>query len=382
MVNVDTELKIDVIIPSIRIDEKRLAAILDINIPPNVELCYYIVIDNPLLKSNSFVRNGRLVNLIVNEENLGASLSRNVGLDKSRGDYVLFLDDDVVPMPDILYAYMRAIKEEPDAAGYVGPTKFPDPINSFTMGIRASGMLTFFNLPLEREFVPWGTTSNIMVRKDKVKNIRFSPIFPKHGGGEDIDFCVNLIENSIKWFKAVPDALVYHCWWGDGRRSYRRFYRWAFGDSRLLVIHTKYRYYEVPNMIETLVIGLPILVGVSLIDLLPLYSVGIWTGFVVLSEFIVNRFRVKMIYPDASFRDFIEATIIKLSNQLGRFLGPICRGEMPKFCTRFDFFLNKESLHFEHRTSKPKFILFMASVLLTYLLTTSNYKQLFDIYNI
>ena len=381
MVSVDQNLlKIDIVIPSIRMDKERLSSILDINIPSNVELTYYVVIDNPSLKSKSFVHNGRSVNLIVNTENLGASLSRNVGLDASRGEYILFLDDDVVPDADILYAYISAIEKEPDASGYVGPTKFPDPINSFTSGIRASGMLTFFNLPLMREFVPWGTTSNIMIQKSKVKNIRFLSIFPKHGGGEDIDFCLNIVKDNKKLFKTVPDALVRHDWWGNGKRSYKRFFRWAFGDSRLLTLHPEYRYYEVPNVIETLVIGLPVLIGISLIDLLPLYSVGIWAGLVVLCEFIVNRFRVKMMQPNSSFRDIIEATIIKLSNQLGRFIGPICRGERPKFCARFDFFLNRESIPFEHRTSKPKFILFMISIFITYLLTSSNSGQVFDIF--
>jgi cellulose synthase/poly-beta-1,6-N-acetylglucosamine synthase-like glycosyltransferase len=40
-----------------------------------------------------------------NAKNLGASGSRNLGLDESAAEYVLFLDDDVVPDPDLLAQY-------------------------------------------------------------------------------------------------------------------------------------------------------------------------------------------------------------------------------------------------------------------------------------
>jgi cellulose synthase/poly-beta-1,6-N-acetylglucosamine synthase-like glycosyltransferase len=40
-----------------------------------------------------------------NAKNLGVSASRNLGLDESAAEYVLFLDDDVVPDPDLLAQY-------------------------------------------------------------------------------------------------------------------------------------------------------------------------------------------------------------------------------------------------------------------------------------
>ncbi len=39
-------------------------------------------------------------------QNMGASLSRNAGMAQSFGDLTVLLDDDVVPQPNILDAYL------------------------------------------------------------------------------------------------------------------------------------------------------------------------------------------------------------------------------------------------------------------------------------
>ena len=361
------KLKIDVVIPSIRLDTKQLLSMLRIDIPPNVELHYYVVSDNPTLSSMSMIHDGHPVDLIVNSEDLGASLSRNVGMDLGTGDYIFFIDDDVTPSPDILYSYVSSIMEEPDAPGYVGPTKFPTPINSFTRGICASDILTFFDISLTRKWVAWGTTSNLLISRKKVGDIRFSSMFPKHGGGEDIDFCLRIIEKNNKWFKTVPTAVVSHNWWKNGHRTYTRFFRWAFGDSRLPNIYPKNRYYNFPNMLETLFLGIFILLGLSLFGLFSLNSILAWIGSVVISEFIVERIRVKIRYPDSSLKDSLEATIVRLSNDLGRLVGSLWRGDKPGFFTRFDYFITKESIPFERKISLTKFILFSSSLLLMYL---------------
>ena len=50
----------------------------------------------------------------------------------------------------------------------------------------------------------------------------------------------------------MPYAAVRHGWWGDGRRSYTRFARWAWGDSRMPSMHPAWRYYCLPNLSETM----------------------------------------------------------------------------------------------------------------------------------
>ena len=357
---------IDVVIPSIRLDTENLLNALRMDVPHGVDLHYYIVSDNPRLQPCEFEHDGNPVRVIANEENLGAALSRNVGLEAGAGEYVLFIDDDVTVPPDILSRYLTAIEGDPAAPGYVGPTRFPDPVNSFTRGIRKSGMLYFFGLPNSSRHMAWGTTSNLMVRRSAVGNIRFSESFPKHGGGEDIDFCIRIVERDGRWFKTVPEARVRHPWWRGGKRSYARFFRWAVGDSRLVRLHPGHAYRDFPNMSESLTIGTAALGCASVTGVVEPGTVGIWAGLVILSEFLVEQRRGRMIDPRSGTRDGIEAAAIRLSSELGKFLGPLGRCETSCLFRRFDFTCTGETIRFERMFSKAKFALFSISVPVSY----------------
>lgn len=370
MVYTETQkvLTIDVVIPSIRMDPEVLTSLLRIAVPKDVRLHYYVVIDNPSDSIKNLQLDEGLVRLIINEQNLGAPASRNVGLESGTGEYVLFLDDDVTPSPDILQAYVSAIRAHPDAPGYVGQTKFPNPTNSFTRGVKTSDILTFFDISTTRDYVAWGTTSNLLLNKRHVGDIRFSSKFPNHGGGEDIDFCLRIIAKNGQWFRSVPDAIVYHGWWRNGRRSYTRFFRWAFGDSRLPRIHLRNKYYNFPNMIELLVLGLPIMTGLGLAGLISSTAIGIWVGLVFLSEFIVEGHRARTRYRSSSVKDGMEATVIRLSNDLGRVAGFLRRGDIKGFFERFDYIITREWIPFERRNALKKFILFCLALTPIFLL--------------
>lgn len=365
------QIAIDIVIPSIRLDTKGLLEMLYMKVPPGVDLCYYIISDNQNLQSEEFEHNGSPVRVIVNAENLGASLSRNVGLDAGTGQYVLFIDDDVVIQPDILYSYLAAIKEEPDASGYVGPTMFPDPVNSFTRGVQVSDMLTFFVLPSTCRHMSWGTTSNLMVRRNAMKDIRFSKAFPKHGGGEDIDFCLRVVTSSGKWFRTVPDAQVHHPWWAMAGRRYTRFFRWAIGDSSMVRLHPQYMYRDVPSMFETLVFGTAIMLGSAAFaaSFIPVTMAGIWVGLVICSEFAIEHVRARINHPGFTVFDAFESAAIRLSNELGKFLGPLSRKDVTCMFKRFDYFCTGESIPFEKKISRAKFAMFSASVPIAYWLS-------------
>ena len=357
---------IDVVIPSIRLDTERLLGTLRMNVPSGVEVRYYVVSDNHELRPAEMVHDGSPVRVIVNEKNLGAPLSRNVGLEAGSGQYILFIDDDVVISPDILRPYLDAIREDPDAPGYIGPTMFPDPANSFTRGIAASGMLTFFEMPANPRLMSWGTTSNLMVRRSAVGDVRFSAVFPKHGGGEDIDFCLRVAANTGRWFRTVPGAAVRHPWWKGAGRSYTRFFRWAFGDSRLVRLHPRYAYWDVPDMVETLAFGTIIAGCLALAGAVPPAMVGIWAGMAVGSEFAVERAHVRSHHPGSSVGATLEAAAIRISSEMGRFLGPLSRRDKSCVFRRFDYVCTGEWKPLERRFTRAKFALFAGAVPVAY----------------
>lgn len=357
---------IDIVIPSIRFDMERMLDALQMDIPPGVDISYYVISDNRNLASKDFEYMGLPARLIVNEGGLGAPLSRNVGLDVSMGEYVLFLDDDVVVPHDILATYVAAILEHPGTPGFVGPTIFPEAMNRFTRGIRTSDILTFFDLPRTWQEMHWGTTSNIMVRRDAVGDIRFRDSFPKHGGGEDIDFCLRIVERAGRPFKTVPGTAVNHGWWGGGRRSYRRFFRWAFGDSALPRLHRRYAYRSPPNLIEALLLGVPVLAGLAATGLLPAVTTAAWAGLAILSEFAVERWRNRILHPESTVSDSLESAAVRLSNDMGRVAGILHRGELGLLLARFDYSCVGKFARFENKVSRLRFALHIVAVPISY----------------
>src|SRR5690606_24539533 len=93
---------IDVVIPSFRLQSKYLKAIVGMAIPENCRVRFLIIADNPALpvppEVSAYV-DGTQVLLIRNKVNLGASESRNQGIAYSNADWILFLDDDIIPSP-------------------------------------------------------------------------------------------------------------------------------------------------------------------------------------------------------------------------------------------------------------------------------------------
>ena len=81
--------------------------------------------------------------------NLGASGARNRGIDAALSDWILFLDDDIYPEPDLLQVYAKSIEEKGEVPGFVG-IRLPETVSSFTKGIVASDILTFFDLAEHR----------------------------------------------------------------------------------------------------------------------------------------------------------------------------------------------------------------------------------------
>lgn len=69
---------------------------------------------------------------IKNETNLGISKGKNQGIDASKGEYIMLLDGDIVPVPNsirCLLEYME-LHEEIDALGFL-PDKFGNQKNDF-----------------------------------------------------------------------------------------------------------------------------------------------------------------------------------------------------------------------------------------------------------
>ncbi|KAH7320415.1 hypothetical protein B0J17DRAFT_723962 [Rhizoctonia solani] len=191
---VKQKISLDVVVPSYRVDLERLGKILSLKSSPTCITMFVIIIDDPLspyIHQLKHMNAHRMdVRIRVNKTNRGASASRNRGLTESSAEWVAFLDDDVDPSSDYLVASEKYIRQRPDAAGFVGNALFPVAHNIFTAAVHLAGVTYFWDIANKiAEDVPWGVTANLIVRRNIRDDVTFDLVFPKTGGGEDIDYC-------------------------------------------------------------------------------------------------------------------------------------------------------------------------------------------------
>lgn len=269
---------LDIVVPCYRLNNIHILSKI-MKLRPGVEIYtkFWIIVDNPcpinlqLIKdlaekqnSISIARDGNyFVNVISYAENRGASYARNTGYNYSTADWVVFLDDDVLPEPYLLDAYVGAIQRHPKGKVFVGLTVLPEPFNLWTRILQTSNIMYFYGIAQRHTYPSWGVTANLMVRGARHHHtIQFKGIYPRTGGGEDIDFVFQIKE----WYQnegkrsvvAVPGAKVCHPWWNNGGLCYKHIRGWAWGDSLCLSEWTEKTYFTFPNWIEFIVCILPL----------------------------------------------------------------------------------------------------------------------------
>ncbi|KAI0699816.1 glycosyltransferase family 2 protein [Cytidiella melzeri] len=368
LVETTRKLTLDVIIPCYRVNMAYIDRFLALQSSTTCDVMFIIIVDDPhspnLTELETMYGHHWNVRIRANKTNQGASASRNRGLSESAAEWILFLDDDVVPAHDILRELEKSIRQHPTAAGFVGSALFPVATSIFTAAVHLAGVTYFWNiaqkLPADDD-IPWGVTANLAVRRSRQDRVIFDLSFPKTGGGEDIDYCRKKREFSISHggagFVSSPNVVVTHPYWNDGSRSYWRFYMWAKGDGALIKLYPRLVYLDyAPNSAELLVLGvlLPaIFTLVSSVGLVssmrPIFHGLLSLGSVLLANMFHDMYRHFSRYPDrtfdiettvtgvAWFLAVCESTFIRMFSELGRLVGMLERREV-SFLRRFDWF--------------------------------------------
>lgn len=183
-------------------------------------------------------------------------------------------------------------------------------------------------------------TANLVVRNSA---IRFDPEFIKTGGGEDIDYCLQLKRYPLI---SVPEAIATHPWWSDGNRTYGHFYRWAIGDSLLMDKYPHLTYRIAPNVWEVTLILLVIMLFSWNARLLG-WILSVWLADVVMDVYHLMTDEDKL--REHSARGWlrllaaIESNLVKNSCELGHLMGPMIRNKSLSHITkRFDWFCGLE----------------------------------------
>jgi nucleoside-diphosphate-sugar epimerase/glycosyltransferase involved in cell wall biosynthesis len=360
-------LTLDVIIPCYRVDLEVLASVLNLKPSSSCSVMFIIIVDNPQsphiaeLETRYAARPD--VRIRRNDSNLGASASRNRGMQESSADWVHFLDDDVVPDHNLLINAEKIIRENPRAAGLIGNTIFPCADTIFKTAVHLAGVTYFWDIATKFAVdLPWGVTANLIARRVN-DGVIYNTSYPKTGGGEDIDFCRNKrhfsMQNGGMGFVGAPNVIATHPWWNGGVRSYWRFYMWSFGDGALIKKFPELTYRDIaPNSAELLLLCLAnAWLGLVMALLVAKWSYlfcSLLATFLVIAASVLhdcyrhlwkNPERVKCINSSVSglywFLAVIESSFIRIFSEVGRLHGVLSRGEVTMILKRFDWFAGR-----------------------------------------
>ena len=163
------------------------------------------------------------------KENSGRSLTRNYGMERASGEYLIFFDSDCI-IPERYFEIVKARLEEDYVDGFGGPDAAHTSFSNLQKAISYS-MTSFFTTGGIRggkkgmeKFTP--RTFNMGFSKEVYKRVGgFKDMF-----GEDIDLSLRIQKAGFHTV-LIRDAFVYH----KRRVSFRSFYRQVsvFGRARV-----------------------------------------------------------------------------------------------------------------------------------------------------
>ena len=211
---------------------------LQIKQNPNIK-AELIIIDNgssppvdTIINANAFDFPLACVRRSFVEQNFRPASARNIGIKKSKGELIIFIDGDCIPGPFFLKEHFNALKKSVAPVVTLGHRIFIDGKNittnrvnnahcdlSFVTEIKSSSNYFLLKdrrlnelIAIDSHPMPFNCCHgcNVGVRKMDVENIvEFDEHFDGFWGYEDIDFCYRLWRRGAK-ILYVCEAYVYH----------------------------------------------------------------------------------------------------------------------------------------------------------------------------
>lgn len=207
------------------------------------------------------------------KENSGPGQSRNYGVARAKGEYVIILDSDVVLPPGYIESVSDELEKAP-ADAFGGPDKAHSSFTDIQKAISYS-MTSFFTTGGIRgskkkkldKFYP--RSFNMGVRRDVYNKLGG---FSKMRFGEDIDFSIRIFKAGCKC-RLFPESWVWH----KRRTDFRKFFRQVY-NSGIARINLYKKYPESLKLVHLL----PMVFTVGVLFLLLLFAAGMVLGATVL----------------------------------------------------------------------------------------------------
>jgi len=143
------------------------------------------------------------------EERIGVSYARNRGIENANGNIIAFTDDDCIVTRNWLHELASSFSSA-DIGAVGGPVRF---LHHIPPKILVKAALGGYDLGEKKEFVKFLITSNMAIKSEIARKIRFDTKLGRRGNmlfdNEDIDFCEKISRMGYRLLYN-PKAVVYH----------------------------------------------------------------------------------------------------------------------------------------------------------------------------
>jgi GT2 family glycosyltransferase len=203
-----------------------------------VTLNVIIIDDSPLDQSEQIDQLCRIFQAQYIKGPSSVREKRNLGIEKSKGKFVFFVDSDCRVSENIFNEHLK-MYDKPDTSGVLGVTEFVGKDTIMWRIVERTKFLDAFLFAKKLcnyvDSAPWGTCTNLSIRKDVLEAVGgFDTKFPFKLGGDDADLGIRINKAGYK-IRMNPNALVYHSkeTWNRFLAVAKRVFRWGRMDFHL-----------------------------------------------------------------------------------------------------------------------------------------------------
>lgn len=250
-----------------------------------------IMVDDGSTDSTVMIANGIKGIRVIRQSHGGPAKGRNNGLASAKGDYIAFIDSDVI-LPKGWARKALSLLSDPEIAGVGGPGISTDKSRvSKALDCRLYGM----SISKSSAFVNSIATMDVMYKKSHIKGMMFDEAFPM-AAGEDPDFNLRVRKMGHKLLFS-RDLWVNHVHPTSVRSLMKKWYR--YGSNWILMCSKRPEmrgsgYYArlmyIPLLMALLLISPfnPVLAAVAAIQVIGLFGFYFYIGVRVCPRMVLS----------------------------------------------------------------------------------------------